>query len=64
MKTINYMLSSQKCLDEGWTLRPPTPVDDNDVEPELFEPEPVLPGWAETQDGVRSFSCKIVLVFF
>ena len=54
MKTINYMLSSQKCLDEGWTLRPPTPFDERDIEPELFEPEPVLPGWPEAQDGVSS----------
>jgi hypothetical protein len=43
MKTVNYMLSSQKCLEEGWTIRPPTPINAEDEEPEVFEPEPVDP---------------------
>ncbi|XP_022087997.1 glutamate-rich protein 6-like isoform X2 [Acanthaster planci] len=43
MKTINYQLSSQKCLDEGWTIRPPTPDDDDGGPPMVFLPEPVIP---------------------
>ena len=42
VKTIKYQLSSQTCLNEGWTIRPPSPVvpeDDNDV----FTPEPLDP---------------------
>ncbi|XP_076097358.1 glutamate-rich protein 6-like isoform X6 [Mytilus galloprovincialis] len=42
VKTIKYQLSSQMCLNEGWTIRPPSPVlpdDDNDV----FTPEPLDP---------------------
>ena len=51
MKTINYQLSSQKCMEEGWTLRPPTPPDPADMEPDVFEP--VLPAWAEGQAKVK-----------
>ena len=25
MKTIQYALSSPKCMDEGWTIKPATP---------------------------------------
>ena len=41
MRTINYMLSSQRCMDEGWTIRPPSPV--LDVEPNVDIFEPLLP---------------------
>ena len=52
MKTINYQLSSQKCLEEGWTIRPPSPLMD-DTPGEIFEPEPILPPWAESEAKVR-----------
>lgn len=42
MKTINYQLSSQKCLEEGWTLRAPSPLDLDDAD-EVFIPEPLNP---------------------
>ncbi|XP_041482634.1 uncharacterized protein LOC121429592 isoform X2 [Lytechinus variegatus] len=42
MKTINYSLSSQKCLDEGWTMRPPTPEEKDDRKP-VYVPEPATP---------------------
>lgn len=42
MKTINYQLSSQKCLEEGWTLRAPSPLLD-DLGDNVFEPEPLDP---------------------
>ena len=42
MKTINYQLSSQKCLEEGWTLRAPSPLLD-DIGDNVFEPEPLDP---------------------
>ncbi|ELU05520.1 hypothetical protein CAPTEDRAFT_229051, partial [Capitella teleta] len=48
MKTINYQLSSQKCLEDGWTVRPPSPLFDPLVGCEVFEPEPLLPPWAES----------------
>ncbi|XP_076435791.1 glutamate-rich protein 6-like isoform X6 [Babylonia areolata] len=43
MKTINYQLSSQRCLEEGWTLRPPSPLDAEDADTEVFVPEPLHP---------------------
>jgi hypothetical protein len=43
MKTINYQLSSQRCLEEGWTLRPPSPLELEDAETEIFVPEPLHP---------------------
>ncbi|XP_033124651.1 glutamate-rich protein 6-like isoform X2 [Anneissia japonica] len=43
MKTINYSLSSQKYIDDGWTLRPSTPSDDELKTPDVYEPEPVIP---------------------
>ena len=49
MKTINYCLSSQKCLEEGWTIRPPSPLADTDQESEVFEPQPILPPWADPE---------------
>ncbi|KAH3806757.1 hypothetical protein DPMN_135083, partial [Dreissena polymorpha] len=42
MKTINYQLSSQKCLDEGWTVRAPSPFFD-DLGDDVFTPEPLNP---------------------
>ncbi len=49
MKTINYCLSSQKCLEEGWTIRPPSPLMETEAEAEVFEPQPILPPWADPQ---------------
>ncbi|ESP04841.1 hypothetical protein LOTGIDRAFT_229951 [Lottia gigantea] len=41
MKTINYQLSSQKCLEEGWTKRAPTPQEDDGDMIDVFIPEPL-----------------------
>ncbi|KAL5004375.1 hypothetical protein ScPMuIL_017831 [Solemya velum] len=41
MKTINYSLSSNRCLDEGWTIRPPSPLQEEEIQ-DVFEAEPVL----------------------
>ncbi|KAH9487679.1 hypothetical protein Btru_069862 [Bulinus truncatus] len=43
MKTINYQLSSQRCLEEGWTLRAPSPLNQDDPDNETFVPEPLHP---------------------
>nr|KAI8751782.1 glutamate-rich protein 6 [Biomphalaria glabrata] len=43
MKTINYQLSSQRCLEEGWTLRVPSPLNLDDPDTEIFVPEPFHP---------------------
>lgn len=59
VKTIKYQLSSQMCLNEGWTIRPPSPVlpdDDNDV----FTPEPLDP--AMIADGKVCVYLYIVVV--
>jgi hypothetical protein len=40
MKTINYQLSSQKCLEEGWTVRAPSPLP-AEAEDDTFIPEPL-----------------------
>ncbi|KAL3848350.1 hypothetical protein ACJMK2_019218 [Sinanodonta woodiana] len=42
MKTINYQLSSVRCMEEGWTLRPPSPHDD-ELGDDVFTPEPFDP---------------------
>ena len=47
MKTINYMLSSQRCMDEGWTIRPPSPVLEEEPNMDIFEP--VLPEDGESK---------------
>ena len=64
MKTINFQLSSQKCLEEGWTLRPPSPMLDGDNDNEVFEPQPILPPGSESQRvGTHNYSlisCKIL----
>ncbi|CAH1781613.1 unnamed protein product [Owenia fusiformis] len=44
MKTINYQLSSAKCLEEGWTLRAPSPLEEIPDDPEYFETEE-SPAW-------------------
>ncbi|XP_064638839.1 uncharacterized protein LOC135494629 isoform X2 [Lineus longissimus] len=41
MKTINYQLSSQRCLEEGWTVRIPSPLMEDDNEPNVFIAEPL-----------------------
>ncbi|BFZ06616.1 hypothetical protein BsWGS_09655 [Bradybaena similaris] len=43
MKTINYQLSSQRCLEQGWTLRAPSPMVTDDAESEMFVLEPLHP---------------------
>ena len=54
MKTINYQLSSQKCLEEGWTLRAPSPLDLEDADCEVFVPEPLHPAMiASGKVGIR-----------
>ncbi|XP_071798226.1 uncharacterized protein [Asterias amurensis] len=64
MKTINYQLSSQKCLDEGWTIRPATPDNDDGGSPQVFEPEPTLPPpiMSQTKQGIQD--PKIVKKFY
>ncbi|XP_078612357.1 glutamate-rich protein 6-like isoform X2 [Branchiostoma floridae x Branchiostoma japonicum] len=41
MKTINYQLSSQKCMDEGWTIRPSSPMEELPPPEEIFCPGPI-----------------------
>ncbi|XP_070212882.1 glutamate-rich protein 6-like isoform X3 [Littorina saxatilis] len=48
MKTINYQLSSQRCLEEGWTIRPPSPLGMEDADMEVFVPEPLHPAMIAT----------------
>ncbi|XP_046378667.1 glutamate-rich protein 6-like isoform X8 [Haliotis rufescens] len=48
MKTINYQLSSQRCLEEGWTLRPPSPLNKEDEDIDIFMPEPLNPAMMGT----------------
>ena len=40
MKTVSYQLSSMKCLDDGWTLRPPSPLLSN-LGNNVFEMKPL-----------------------
>ena len=37
MKTINYQLSNLRCLEEGWTLRAPSPMMEDEAEVQMFE---------------------------
>ncbi|CAD5122809.1 DgyrCDS11215 [Dimorphilus gyrociliatus] len=37
--TINYQLSSEKCFERGWTLKPPSPILANDDEDDVWQPE-------------------------
>ena len=67
MKTITYSLASQRCLDEGWTVRPPTPPECEDDIPEVFEPEPILPNAVPASIEVnipdyKLYKCIICLV--
>ena len=39
-KTINYALSSEKCMDEGWTLKPESPEPPLEPAKEFFVQEP------------------------
>ena len=41
MKTINFQLSSQKCIDEGYVVRPPSPLLDEEDVANPFEIEPM-----------------------
>ena len=41
MKTINFQLSSQKCIDEGYVIRPPSPLADQEFVANPFEIEPM-----------------------
>ncbi|XP_074657669.1 glutamate-rich protein 6-like isoform X2 [Tubulanus polymorphus] len=50
MKTINYQLSSQKCLEEGWTVRPPSPLGDQDKLADVFEAEPLTSEFGDEDD--------------
>lgn len=58
MKTINYQLSSQKCLEEGWTLRAPSPLLDDDGD-DVFIPEPLNP---DLVDEAKVRICFYVLL--
>ena len=55
MKTINYQLSSQKCLEEGWTLRAPSPLLE-DLGDNVFEPEPLDPAMVAEGRVSQGFS--------
>ena len=39
MKTINYQLSSMRCLEVGWTLRAPSPMTEQYEEVQTYEME-------------------------
>ena len=55
MKTINYQLSSQKCLEEGWTVRAPSPMLEDEGD-DVFVPEPLNPLMiAEGKVGCKLF---------
>lgn len=44
MKTITYSLASTKCMEEGWTVRPPSPslADDEQIhDPFVIEVNPL-----------------------
>ena len=63
MKTINYCLSSQKCLEEGWTIRPPSPLIETDHESDVFEPQPILPPWADPEKVFISIADGNVVIY-
>ncbi|XP_071839543.1 uncharacterized protein [Apostichopus japonicus] len=64
MKTINYTLSSQKCLDEGWTLRPETP-DDSSPPPLAYEPvRSTTPPLKQTLKGAGPNETPIIERFY
>uniref|UniRef100_H2YLH1 FAM194 C-terminal domain-containing protein n=1 Tax=Ciona savignyi TaxID=51511 RepID=H2YLH1_CIOSA len=39
LKTVNYSLSSEKCMEEGWTIRPVTPPPAEESVTELYVDE-------------------------
>jgi len=40
MRTIQYSLASTKCMDEGWTVKPPTPpLETPNRDDEIFQIE-------------------------
>lgn len=44
MKTIAYSLASTKCMEEGWTVRPPSPLQsdqENAQDPFIIEVNPL-----------------------
>lgn len=44
MKTITYSLASTKCMDEGWTVKPLTPISTDStglVDPFVIEVNPI-----------------------
>lgn len=53
MKTINFQLSSQKCIDEGYVIRPPSPLMDQEFLANPFEIEPMewYAGGGDDLDG-------------
>ena len=57
MKTINYQLSSQKCLDEGWTLRAPSPLAELDPDVDVFEPQPLLGQMDDVSSQISTYHC-------
>lgn len=64
MKTINYQLSSQKCLEEGWTIRAPSPMMEDEGD-DVFEPEPLNPAMiAEGKVGCRFYESLQTLIIF
>lgn len=40
LKTVNYSLSSEKCMEEGWTIRPVTPPTPTEEATEIFVYDP------------------------
>ena len=53
IKTINYQLSSKRCLDEGWTLRCPSSLDMENEEAAAFAPDSTCPDLIHS--GIVSF---------
>ena len=59
MKTINYQLSSMKCFEEGWTLRPPSSFFDDSGATDysdLFELNITSGPWAKHSEMVSEGS--------
>lgn len=58
LKTVNYSLSSEKCMEEGWTIRPLTPEPPQEAQPEIFVYDPckdVITGKRIRQTFVQKF---------
>lgn len=41
LKTVNYTLSSEKFMEQGWTIRPSTPKTPEEIPPEVFVYDPM-----------------------